>query len=119
MQMAYGTQCTPAIFAADFAMYHGQYREAIQLLRKLPFENDEDEGRRCYLHMKLASLHFCLGEHPSVAEQIVQAILCFGDLKAIKTAGGGGERMDGVPDAPEDALEDRRRLREIKQATPR
>jgi len=117
MQMSYGPQCTPAVFAADFAMYHGQYREAIQMLRKIPMDKEDDDEeeddsggrRRCHLHTKLASLHFCMGEHPSVADQIVQAVLCF----------KGTTNKAGVLDAPEEALEDRRRLREIKQATPR
>ena len=96
------------IFNADFAIYHGQYREALQVLRRTPeIENDLVS---CTLHTKLASVLFCLGEHSSALDDIV---------KAVTYANEHFESDSSENLVNEKTLQERRCLKEIKRATVR
>ena len=52
----------------------------------------------CLVHIKMASVQFCLSDYPTVAEHIIQAVLCLDQ---------------SMPDAPEDQLEDKRKLSQV------
>ena len=41
--------------------FQGHYREALQILRQIP--TPTNKVSQCRLHMKLASIHFCIGDH--------------------------------------------------------
>ena len=104
MQNSYGTSCIPAVFAADVASFNGNHREAIKLLRSIDLEAEKNSGKRSCIHLKLASLFFCMNEHQSVGEEVIRAVVRLEE--------------SGVPDAKEEDVDKVRSLPGIKQATP-
>ena len=81
-------QATLTSFYADYHLYQGQFREALQYLRQIPapirsprsdmggVDDKYMSARRCRLHIKMASVNFCLGDYQNVADQIIQAVSC-------------------------------------------
>ena len=58
-------------------------------------------GRRweeCLVHMKMASVVYCLNDFPTVADHIIQAVLCLDN---------------SMPDAPDDLIDERRKLSQV------
>merc|ERR1719295_313779 len=100
----------PLLFRADFASYHGQYRESLLLLgnmlssevKRYAAESQQQHLEEGMVHIKMASVLFCLNDHPAVAEHIITYTSYFDKA---------------MPDASEEHLEERRSLSQATVAS--
>ena len=119
-------------FYADYQLYQGHFREALQYLRQItaPIHQEDSDTRRtvdnhvsakmCRLHIRMASVHFCMGEHQFVADQIIQAVSC---LQQNYTADDENKMYEESVHIPESRTEreriEKRLGRDFKQASIR
>ena len=121
---------TMASFYSDYQLYHGQFREALQYLRQIPapvHSQDSDirsdsyvNAKMCRLHMRMASVHFCMDEHQFVADQIIQAVSCMQNVYKTELDENRGDESRYIPECKtERERSDKRLGRNFKQATVR
>ena len=64
---------TPKKFCADHKLQSGQYREAMQFVREM-FHNKRESGDNTVVFLKLATVHYCMGDYRSAAQNIVECV---------------------------------------------
>ena len=122
---------TLASFYADYQLYQGQFREALQYLRQIPsYTNSSDSNiseesnyasaRMCRLHLRMASVHFCMGEYQFVADQIIQAVCSLQKNYQNEDEDTFSEEFVHIPESISEQESNEKRLgRTLKQATVR
>ena len=119
-----------ASFYSDYQLYQGQFREALQHLRQIPapvHSQDSDirsdsyvNAKMCRLHMRMASVHFCMDEHQFVADQIIQAVSCMQNVYRTELDENRGDESCYIPESKTERERSEKRLgRNFKQATVR
>ena len=123
---------TMASFYADYQLYQGQYREALQYLRQIPAPVHPQESdirgmgdkhvnaKMCRLHIRMASVHFCMGEHQFVADQIIQGVSCLQKIYKSELEDNRGDESLSIPESRTERERIEIRLgKPFKQATVR
>ena len=85
-----------AIFYADVALYQGNFREALKILRV--FQPPASRLAQCRHHLKLATLHYVLGasEHSNSAEHLISAVASLPEKKPGARARRGRGKGSGL-----------------------
>ena len=59
-------------FFADVALFQGNFREALHILRAL--KTPVTDAENCKHHIKMATVQFCAGDHNTAADHLIQAV---------------------------------------------